>query len=136
MVVTTFEVAVRETDELSVYVAEAWLPIEVPAAVCALAPVGASITNAANTIKNMKDHAGVNPDPPTTEFCFIAFSSITAKFSSWGDRLMFFYLFVAIAVSSLSFLLSLICSFRRLCLQGSSATSDTLNRELTPGPSA
>jgi len=39
-VVTTFDVAVRETDELSVYVAEAWLPIDVPAAVWAVAVVG------------------------------------------------------------------------------------------------
>ena len=33
--VTTFDVAVREVEELSVYVADAWLPMDVPATVCA-----------------------------------------------------------------------------------------------------
>jgi hypothetical protein len=74
MVVTTLEVAVRETEELSVYVAEAWLPMEVPAAVWAVAPVGASIATA--TIASRRKDQPVKTDDslPVFVVLLIAFS--------------------------------------------------------------
>jgi len=63
IVVTTFDVAVRETEELSVYVAEAWFPMDVPAAVCwAVAPVAPSSITTARTDKK-KNHLVAVPLP-------------------------------------------------------------------------
>jgi hypothetical protein len=63
MVVTTFDVAVRETEELSVYVADAWFPMDVPAAVCAAVIVGTIRTAAISANVKKKGHPANKPVP-------------------------------------------------------------------------
>ena len=78
---------VRGVFDASVYVAEAWFPMEVPAAVCAVAPLGINSTATVSTRVNKKVHLVMNCGPlPFRLVLIIAFSSICKTFLSFGGE--------------------------------------------------
>jgi hypothetical protein len=89
-----FEVAVRETEELSVYVADAWFPMEVPAAVCAVPGVEtSSVPNASITTTRkgrFVQHADLFPSMFVYSICFSSIEKTRAYLEAqtiWWFRL-------------------------------------------------
>src|ERR1700722_20234633 len=70
-----FEVAVRDTDDASVYVADAWFPMVVPAAVCALPLAGTNAIATNIIVIDKRDKCRYWPHFPFQKLRIITLSS-------------------------------------------------------------